>query len=46
MESSSGEAFLTQKTFHHPTARERILHVKLVNPAHQFEIVFAGGRRS
>ncbi|NIZ13227.1 hypothetical protein HCZ87_07480 [Phaeobacter sp. HF9A] len=44
-QSSSSEALLTQKTFHHPAARKRILHVQLINPAHQFEIIFTGGVR-
>ncbi len=45
MQPPSGEAFLTEEALHHPAARERILHVKLINPTHQFEIIITGGTR-
>lgn len=45
MQPPNCEALLPQKPLHHPATRKRILHVQLVDPAHQFEIIFADGAR-
>lgn len=45
MQPSGGKAFLAQEAFHHPAARKRILHVQLVDPAHQLEVFFVDRTR-
>lgn len=45
VQPSCGEAFLAQKPLHHSAARKRILHVQFIDPAHQFEVIRAGGAR-
>ena len=45
MQPPLGKAFLAEQTLHHPAARKRILHVKLINPAHQFKVLVADRAR-
>lgn len=40
MQTPGGEALLAQKTLHHTAACKRIVHVQIVDPPHQPEVIF------
>ena len=41
MQPANGEAFLTEQTLHHPTAREGVFQMQFINPTHQPEVFCA-----
>ena len=45
VQPSGGEAFLPEKALHHPAACEQKVHVKRVDPAHQFQVISADRAR-